>query len=86
MNNNRQLDLTFRKRRYRKKRFMLVIVILKKIGANTIHELVDDLFNIEEILGKDDELIVVTKDRANDTIIKLLRHLYNTEGSIYKCL
>jgi DNA-directed RNA polymerase subunit H (RpoH/RPB5) len=79
MNNNKQLDLLLKEEDTDKKIYVSYRHS-KKIGANTVHELVDDLFNIEDILGKDDELIIVTKDKANDTIIKLLRHLYNTEG------
>ena len=79
MNTNKQLDLLLTNEDTNKKIYVSYRHT-KKIGAPTIHELVDDLFNIEEILDKGDELIVVTKDKANDTCIKLLRHLYNTEG------
>jgi len=47
-----------------------------KLKPKDIFELTDDLFNLENILSKDDELIIITKDKANDTLIKLMRTEY----------
>jgi hypothetical protein len=38
--------------------------------------MIDDLFNLEEILTKDDTLMVVTKDDLNETITNLLKHIW----------
>ncbi len=78
MNNNKQLDLLLTNPDTNKKVYVCYRHS-KKIGAPTVHEIVDEIFNIEELLTKDDELVIVTKFPANDTIRKLLKHLYNTE-------
>jgi DNA-directed RNA polymerase subunit H (RpoH/RPB5) len=79
MNTNKQLDLLLTNPTTKKKVYVNYRHS-KKISPGIIHEMVDDLFNVEEILDKNDELIIITKDKANDTTIKLLRHLYDTEG------
>ena len=79
MNTNKQLDLLLTNPDTKKKVYVNYRHT-KKISPGIIHEMVDDLFNVEEILDKKDELIIITKDKANDTTIKLLRHLYDTEG------
>ena len=79
MNTNKQLDLLLTNPKTKR----IVYVNYrhgKKISPGIIHEMVDDLFNVEEILDKEDELIIITKDKANDTTKKLLKHLYDTEG------
>ena len=79
MNTNKQLDLLLVNPNTNRKVYVNYRHS-KKISPGIIHEMVDDLFNVEEILDKNDELIIITKDKANDTTIKLLRHLYDTEG------
>ena len=79
MNTNKQLDLLLTNPNTDRKVYVNYRHT-KKISPCIIHEMVDDLFNVEEILDKNDELIIITKDKANDTTIKLLKHLYDTEG------
>lgn len=79
MNTNKQLDLLLTNPNTDRKVYVNYRHT-KKISPSIIHEMVDDLFNVEEILDKNDELIIITKDKANDTTIKLLKHLYDTEG------
>jgi len=79
MNTNKQLDLLLTNPNTDTKVYVNYRHT-KKISPGIIHEMVDDLFNVEEILDKNDELIIITKDKANDTTIKLLKHLYDTEG------
>ena len=50
-----------------------------KIRPNQVYEITDDLFQLEEILTYDDELIIITKEKPNDTLIKLMRSLYSTD-------
>ena len=79
MNTNKQLDLLLTNPKTKRKVYVNYRHG-KKISPGIIHEMVDDLFNVEEILDKEDELIIITKDKANDTTKKLLKHLYDTEG------
>jgi len=50
-----------------------------KIRPNQIYEYIDDVFNIEDILKKDDDFIIVVKDNPNDTLIKLMTDIWNNE-------
>ena len=50
-----------------------------KIRPNQIYEYIDDVFNIEEILNKEDDFIIVVKDNPNDTLTKLMQDIWNNE-------
>jgi DNA-directed RNA polymerase subunit H (RpoH/RPB5) len=40
-------------------------------------------YNYEEVLKNEDELIILTKDKPNDTLIKLMRNIYSTEKKYF---
>lgn len=52
---------------------------MKKIQQKDIHNIVDDLFVLEEVLTKNDKLIVVVGHQINDTIVQLLNQLWERE-------
>lgn len=52
----------------------------KALRPAYIHDTIEDLFNVEELLTKDDTLIIVTKDDPHDTIINTLKHLWEKDG------
>lgn len=54
----------------------------KNLRPQNIHEMVEDLFQLEKILTKDDILLIITKDKPNDTIINLLKNFY-AKDNIY---
>ena len=41
--------------------------------------MIDDLFNVEEILTKDDTLLVVVKDEINETLENVIKHIWETD-------
>ena len=45
-----------------------------------LEELVEELFDLEEILTKKDTLIVVVNDEPNDTMVERLKYLYDSRG------
>lgn len=45
-----------------------------------IQELIDDLFNLEEVLTKRDILYIIVKDEMNETLINLLKHIWEKDG------
>ncbi len=52
----------------------------KSLRKENIMNAVDELFNIEMILNKEtDSLIIITKDEQNDTLIKSVNHIWNSE-------
>lgn len=52
----------------------------KSLRPAYIHDIIEDLFNVEELLTKDDTLVLVTKDDPHDTIINALRHIWEKDG------
>lgn len=52
----------------------------KTIRPNNIHEMIDDLFNIEEVLKKNDTLFIIIKDDINETLLNELKHIWETDG------
>ncbi len=55
--------------------------INKALRPSYIYDVVDELFNIENILNKStDQIIYITKSDPNDTLIKLLNQLYYADN------
>ena len=51
-----------------------------KIRTNHIYDYIEDLYNIDEILSQEDDLIIVTKEKANDNLINFLDILYKKDN------
>ena len=51
-------------------------IINKALRQNNTSEYIDDLFNIENTLTKNDDLIIIIKEEPNDTIEKAIRDLW----------
>jgi len=54
--------------------------LTKTLRPANLQEMIDDLFNVEEILTKADTLFVVVKDDINDTLTNALKHIWESEG------
>ena len=50
--------------------------ISTKLRPAHIYDYIDDLFHIEEILSKKDDLIIITKDKVPDTLTTLMTNTY----------
>ena len=48
----------------------------KTIRPANVHDFIDDLFNIEQVLSKNDDLIIIIKDEPNDPLQKLQCSIY----------
>ena len=55
--------------------------IEKMLRPNNIYDIIDDLFNIEQILDKKDELIIIIKDQPNESIVKLQKMIYSEDNT-----
>jgi DNA-directed RNA polymerase subunit H (RpoH/RPB5) len=51
----------------------------KSLRPNNLQEMIDDLFNVEEVLSKQDTLLVVVKDEVNDTLVNTLKHIWEAD-------
>tara|TARA_B110000008_G_scaffold198656_1_gene197175 strand:- start:1369 stop:2004 length:636 start_codon:yes stop_codon:yes gene_type:complete len=75
---NNQLDLLLTHKKTKKKLY-LKYQLLPKLRTNHIYDYIEDLFNIDDILTKDDDLIIITKEKRNDNLTNFLNILYKKE-------
>jgi len=52
----------------------------KMLRPANLHEMIDDLFNLEEVLKKDDTLFIIIKDEINETLTNELKHIWEKDG------
>lgn len=81
---NKQMDMLLEKskedpRTGRKNKIYILFYLAKAIRPANIQEMIDDLFNLEETLTKEDTLLIVAKDEMNDTLMATLKHLWETD-------
>ena len=54
--------------------------LAKGLRAPNIYDYIEDLFNLEEVLKKTDDLIIIVKDEPNDSLVKVLKNIWEQEG------
>jgi DNA-directed RNA polymerase subunit H (RpoH/RPB5) len=85
MYQNKQLDMLLEQAEEntetnRKRKIYIRYYLAKKIADKNIQEMIDDLFNLEEILTKDDTLMIITKDDLNETLTNVLKHIWEQDS------
>ena len=85
MYQNKQLDMLLEQAEEntetnRKRKIYIRYYLAKKIADKNIQEMIDDLFNLEEILTKDDTLMIITKDDLNETLTNVLKHIWEQDN------
>ena len=81
MVSNNQLDLLLENTSNSQKIFVKYY-LGKSLRPNNINDIVEDIFNLETILSKNDELLIIVKDDINDSIKSTLVKIWN-EHKIY---
>ena len=77
---NNQLDMLVENVEGDKKVYIKYYNLDKTLRPSNVHEIVESLFTVEQILTPTDDLIIIIKDEPNDTLQKLLRTYYEHEG------
>jgi len=54
--------------------------LAKSLRPVNLYEYIEDLFTLEEVLSKKDDLIVIMKDEPNETIKKALMDIWEQDG------
>ena len=72
---NKQLDMLLTNT-INNKKIYIKYYIDKSLRPQNLYEMIEDLFTIEEILEKEDTLMVIIKDEPNETIQKLLSEIF----------
>jgi len=83
MTQNKQLDMLVEKPAEDDETSLKVYVryyLGTRLNQQTVQEIIDDLFNLEEILTKLDILYIIVKEDMNDTLITLLKHIWEQDG------
>ena len=88
MKTNNQLDMILEKvientgsegEEKRSNKVYIKYYLAKALRPGNLQEMIDDLFNIEEVLTKDDTLLVVVKDEVNETLTNTVKHIWESE-------
>lgn len=83
---NKQLDMLLEKQNNSsnpsapKRKIYISYYLAKTLKAQNIQEMIEDLFNLEEILTKDDTLMIIVKDEMNETLMNLLKHIWEQDS------
>jgi len=82
---NKQLDILLEKKETdsgekRKKKIYITYYLAKTLRPQNVQEIIDDLFNLEEVLTKEDTLMIIVKEEMNETLINLLKHIWEQDG------
>jgi len=85
MKQNNQLDMLLEMKEENpttkiKNKIYIKYYLTKMIRPANIQEIIDDLFNLEEILTKNDTLYIIIKDEINETIMSELKQIWETDG------
>ena len=62
-----------------KKKIYVKYYINKVIKSQNIYDIVEDLFTLENILTKQDDLIIIIKDEPNDTLLQVIKDIWQTD-------
>jgi DNA-directed RNA polymerase subunit H (RpoH/RPB5) len=84
MKTNNQLDMILEKndediKTKRKNKIYVRYYLTKSLRPSNLQEMIDDLFNIEEVLTKNDTLLIVVKDEVNDTLLNAVTHIWEQD-------
>ena len=80
MYSKKQHDLKFTNQETKKNVYVKYFLDTKQIKPNTLDNIIEDLYEIEGILQKDDTLVIIIDDEPNDTIINKIKFLYDKDG------
>jgi DNA-directed RNA polymerase I, II, and III subunit RPABC1 len=75
---NNQLDMLLENGTTNKKIYVKYYVT-KLIKPQNIYDIVEDLFHLESILEKKDDLMIVIKDEPNDTLLENIKDIWTTD-------
>jgi DNA-directed RNA polymerase subunit H (RpoH/RPB5) len=80
MAKNNQLDMLLKSEIDFGTTYIKYMMNKSSVRLNVLDDLVEELFEIEGILGKKDTLVIVINDEPNDSMIAKLSYLYDNKG------
>jgi DNA-directed RNA polymerase subunit H (RpoH/RPB5) len=83
MKSNNQLDMILEKANTENKddktKIYIRYYLAKSLRPANLQEMIDDLFNVEEVLTKNDILMIIVKDEINETLVNTLKHIWEQD-------
>jgi len=80
MTKNNQLDMLLKSQMDSGKIYVKYMLNKSTIRLNIVDDLVEELFEIEGVLGKNDTLVLIINDEPNDSMHAKLTYLYDNKG------
>lgn len=77
---NDQLDMLITREEDGKKAYIKYLLNIKQLRKDNLDQLIEDLYDIENILEKKDTLIVITNEEPNDTMVARMKYLFDHSG------
>jgi DNA-directed RNA polymerase subunit H (RpoH/RPB5) len=77
---NDQLDMLIKHKNDERKIYIKYYLNSKQIKGAVLDDIIEDLLVIENILTKNDTIIIIIDDEPNDTTITKLKYLYDHDG------
>lgn len=75
MAQNKQQDMLLKNKSTGNKMYVSYYID-KALRPQNIHDIIEDLYHLENVLSTQDNLIIVTKDLPNDTLKNLMLNIY----------
>ena len=75
---NEQLDILVENQKGKK--CYVTYATNRSLRENNIYDIIDQLIDIENVLTKKDDIIIITKDKPNQTIQKALKQIFYNDG------
>lgn len=76
---NNQLDMLVEDNETKQKSY-IKYYSSKQIRPNILDEIIEDLYYIDNVLEKKDNLIIITDDEPNDSILTKVKYLFDHDG------
>ena len=73
-----QLDMKLKKKDESKTAY-IVYHLAKTLSHTNLSEYIDDLYNLETVLTKKDDLIIIMKDEPNESLVKVLKNIWEKD-------
>jgi len=80
MYSNSQLDMLLMNPTTNRKVYIKYYLTAKQIRPANLDDIIEDLYTIDNVLTKEDTLMIITEDEPNDTIIAKLKYIYDHDG------
>jgi DNA-directed RNA polymerase subunit H (RpoH/RPB5) len=77
---NQQLDMLVSHKSNTVKTYVKYFLTAKQIRPQNLDVIIEDLFVIENVLTKNDTLVIIIEEEPNDTLISKLKYLFDHDG------